>query len=125
MTLPTYAVRFFRVLLGVSVLLILVLATQPMDALPVRGINDKLMHALAFLALSWFVDFAFPKTGFDLRKILPLLGYGLLVELVQWPLSYRSLSGLDLLADAIGIGIYLLSQPLLRQLPIVKARWIP
>lgn len=122
--MPTAAVRFFRAVLVVSAVVILVLATQPMRTLPVGGINDKLMHALAFLALSWLVDFAFPRTGFDLRKILPLLGYGVLIELVQWPLSYRSLSGLDLLADAAGIGLYLIVQPLLRQLPFLKARWL-
>lgn len=36
-----------------------------------------------------------------------LLGYGLVIELVQWPLPYREFSWLDLVANVVGVLLYI------------------
>lgn len=69
--------------------------------------SDKINHLIAFATLAWLIDGAFqPWQSKWLLKILALLGYGALIELVQLGLPHRSFSLLDLAADAAGIGLY-------------------
>lgn len=113
----------FRLLLISSLLLILWLATMELIHPLMSGVNDKLGHVLAFAYLAFVLDFSFPKTRFDLTKIISLLTYGLLLETIQYFLPYRTFSLLDMVADVLGIVIYLLMRPLLRRVPILRLRW--
>jgi VanZ family protein len=91
--------------------------------LPLPGHSDKLAHACAFLGLGWLADFAFPGRPYGMAKILPLLAYGLGIELAQAFQPGRVASAADWLADAAGLALYPLAVPLLRRVPIVRRRW--
>lgn len=86
----------FGALLG-----ILALAMVPMGGPPVN-VSDKLLHALAFVFLTvWFLGV------FKWRRATliagALVGYGLLIELLQSTTAYRMADPYDVLSDAIGI----------------------
>lgn len=69
-------------------------------------VNDKLGHILAYFSLALLADAAFPGSGFGWRKWLPLMLYGLLIEIIQHQLPYRQFSLLDLLANGGGLVLY-------------------
>jgi VanZ family protein len=87
------------------------------------SVNDKIGHILAFVILAFLLDFSFPASNFNLSKILPLLAYGMLIEITQYFLPHRMFSLLDMLADGGGLVIYALLIPILRHVPILKLRW--
>lgn len=124
MSLSRATIIGFRLMLIVSMLLITFLTTMKLPHPVMTVINDKLGHILAFFCLAFVLDFSFPESSFDLLKILPLLAYGLIIEVVQYHLPYRTFSLLDLLADSGGIVIYVFIIPLLRQVPVLKLRWV-
>ncbi|MFC1684471.1 VanZ family protein [Pseudomonadota bacterium] len=74
-------------------------------------VNDKLGHILAYFALALFADGAFPSKSFGWRKWLPLMAYGLLIEVVQSQIPYRQFSVLDLVANGGGLVIYAVVAP--------------
>jgi VanZ family protein len=123
MNLSRVTIIGFRLIFVVSLLLITVLTTMKLPHSVMTAVNDKLGHFLAFFYLAFVLDFSFPKSSFNLLKILPLLVYGLIIEIVQYHLPYRTFSLLDLLADGGGIVIYVLIIPLLRHVPVLKLRW--
>ena len=102
----------FRLSLAAAVTGILILATTPLEYPVVSGINDKLNHIFAFFVLSLLTDFSFPDKKFSYAFFLPLLGYGLSIECIQYFLPYRMFSLFDIAGDAIGILIYRTSFPL-------------
>jgi VanZ family protein len=102
---------------------ILHLATTSSMIPVVEDINDKAEHWIAFYALALFADFSFPQDSFGRAKALSLLGYGLVIEIIQYFLPYRSFSLLDLSADAVGLVVYGISLPMLRRMPLLKKRW--
>ena len=77
--------------------------------------SDKINHAFAFFVLALLIDNAFPRTRFLLVKLWPLIGYGILIEIVQRYVA-RDSSLLDLGADMIGISLYWLLRKWLRRL---------
>jgi VanZ family protein len=124
MSLRANQVNVFRIALVFVLMAILILAMLPNQSLGMDKLNDKLNHIVAFFTCALLVDFSFPETEFGFKKIIALLGYGLLIEIIQWFLVYRSSSLFDLAADAIGLLCYGLSLPLIKQLPIFKRRWV-
>ncbi len=67
-------------------------------------IQDKLLHAAVF-SLITFLAYA---SKFDVNRItifISLILYGMLIEITQNYLSYRSFELYDLLSDIIGIAI--------------------
>ena len=70
-------------------------------------ISDKVMHigAFAFLAV-WFSG-QYEKRSYW-RIALGLIAFGILIELVQSTVSYRTAEWMDLIGDAAGIAIGLL-----------------
>ena len=123
MNLSCTSIIVFRVMLVLSLLLIIYLATTELTHPLMMSVNDKLGHVLAFVILAFFMDFSFPASSFNLSKILPLLAYGLLIEVIQYFLPYRMFSLLDMLADGSGLVIYVLLIPILRHVPILRLRW--
>ncbi len=99
----------WRILLVVALIATAWLCTTPVDYSGETGINDKLAHVLTFLALGLLADRAFPARAFDWTLWLPLLGYGLTIECIQYFLPYRSFSLADLAADAAGLLLYRLA----------------
>ena len=99
----------FRLALLSALLGIGYLGTTPTDVL-LPETNDKLKHLAAFLLLAYLCDAAFPRQPWNWRKFIPLLGYGLLLECIQYFIPNRLFSLADLAADAVGLALY----PLLR-----------
>ncbi len=93
----------FRVVFLVLLLLVSIGSVMDFGSTPAAALNDKLQHILAFAALG-----GLGGAGWPLRHrwafVLPLLlGYGLLIECVQWFLPWREFSMLDLAADLVGL----------------------
>lgn len=123
MALPQRDIVVFRVALCAALVTILYVATTPKSFPVIEDINDKVNHVTAFVALGLLADFSFPERGFDRRKILALLGYGLLVEVMQYFLPYRESSIYDLIADGAGLALYWCCMPAIRKLPWLRGRW--
>jgi VanZ family protein len=123
MNLSCTSIIVFRVMLVISLLLIIYLATTELTHPLMMSVNDKLGHILAFVILAFLLDFSFPASSYNLSKILPLLAYGILIEIVQYFLPHRMFSLLDLLADGGGLVIYAMFIPMLKHIPILRLRW--
>jgi VanZ family protein len=113
----------FRLFLVVTVSAVTFLATTRQESAFVQDISDKINHAAAFYVLAFLVDFSFPATYMGVRKILPLLSYGLAIEIAQSFVPERTPSSLDVFADVVGIALYKLSVPLLKRVPFLNLRW--
>lgn len=105
-TLPRNATLVFRLALAVTIVAILYLATTEVEYSVVEDLNDKVSHILAFFVLAFLLNFSVLDKPFNLKLATALLGFGLLIEFIQYFIPYRSCSLLDLTADAIGIGLY-------------------
>ena len=123
MGLPRTGIIAFRIALTITLILILFLATTRQSIPAVEDINDKANHLLAFGALAWLGDFAFPATSFGWKKFLWLLGFGVLIEFIQFFLPWREASSLDVMADAAGLAIYWWFNRYLRFFPLLGQRW--
>ena len=86
---PRFNLLLFRAALLTALLVILHLATTQLHYPGVDGLNDKVSHIMAFYALAILEDFSFPRTDFGLSKVLTLMAYGLMIEVVQYFLPYR------------------------------------
>ncbi|MGA9045877.1 VanZ family protein [Sulfuricurvum sp.] len=94
---------FYRLLFLGALLSISILALLPnYNALPpIVSVSDLLNHAAAFVLLSFLYTLAYSHS---FRRIaLTLIGYGLLIELVQAFLPTRFASIEDVIADSVGI----------------------
>lgn len=123
MGLPRSKIIAFRLALLVALIAVTYLATSPLQFPVVEDINDKANHLFAFFVLALLADFSFPHTGFGLAKAMPLLGYGLALEFIQYFLPFRSSSLYDLAGDGLGLLVYWFSLPALRHVPWLRARW--
>ena len=105
-----------RLLLGLALLIITGMALTPSPGVIQQSVNDKLGHTLAFLVLAFLAHASWPELKFSWRQIIPLLGYGLAIEITQYFIPNRYSSLLDIAADLAGIGLYMLLIPLIRHL---------
>jgi len=117
------AIVLLRITLAGSLLGIIALATAELTHPLLTSVNDKVGHIVAFLYLAFLLDFSFPESRFDILKVILLLAYGLLIEVIQYFLPYRTSSFLDLLADGVGVALYFLLIPILKYIPFLKLRW--
>lgn len=116
-TLTPAHVSLFRVALVTCLIVVTALTVMPLHEFPpAESINDKLSHLLAFLALAVMADYSFPEKDFIIPKGLPLLAYGIGIEVVQFFIPYRSFSVLDMVADAAGLIVYLFIIPVLNRI---------
>src|SRR3989344_2653643 len=123
MNLPGRKIVVFRAMLLTALIAITHLATTSLQYPVVEDISDKANHILAFYVLALLIDFSFPNREFGLAKVSVLLGYGLAIEFIQYFLPYRSASLFDVAADAVGLLVYWVSLPVLRQVPWIRSRW--
>jgi len=121
--MSAFQIQSVRCLLIIALAIISYLAFTPEEYSLVESSNDKLDHFAAFFVLALLADFSFPARAYQWPKFLPLLFYGLLIEIIQHFLPYRSFSWFDFLTDCIGLLCYGFSQPLLRRLPLLQLRW--
>jgi VanZ family protein len=102
----TQATLPWRMLLGLLIITVGVLALTPAPAVDLGLGWDKLNHTLAFAALAWcaVLGYRAPR-ALQWALLAGLLAFGGLIELLQQFVPNRSAEWGDLLADAIGIGI--------------------
>ncbi|HAG96549.1 MAG: hypothetical protein CMK83_18840 [Pseudomonadales bacterium] len=113
---------FFRLALLLNLLAIswLAFSARPLMIMP-DMLSDKIHHFIAFFVLAYCLDAGFPKRRFLVYKLVPLLFYGIAIELIQSRIPNRDVSGLDLLADALAIVSYwLIRQPMRKLLVPAK-----
>jgi VanZ family protein len=65
-------------------------------------VSDKVLHGLTFAFLAIWYTGQYSRKSYA-KLALGLLGFGVLIELCQLMVSYRSAEWGDLLADAIGV----------------------
>ncbi len=102
--------RLWRLADALLLMLVLVAALLPSMLWPVRidvdlGIGvDKLGHAVVFFCLAiWFAGQY--RTAALWRVAVGLMAFGLLIEICQSVVGYRSAEWLDVAADAVGIAL--------------------
>jgi VanZ family protein len=83
-------------------------ATQALNVSSDYEPNDKLMHFVVFFGFSVLVDLSSARKPFWLWKGLPLLVYGMIIEIMQYFSLERSFSLFDWYADFIGVFLYFL-----------------
>jgi VanZ family protein len=94
----------FFLLFAISAYMAFTPASSPLVLM--QALGDKVCHFLAFFVLFLFLDFGFPKE--PLRyKFYFLCLYGGLIEYGQFLLGYRVFEWQDLLADGLGLLLYL------------------
>jgi VanZ family protein len=114
----TYRLTLASALVGIAYL-----ATTSRHIPIAEDVSDKVNHVAAFYVLGLLADFSWPKSGFRAPKVLSLLGYGLAIESIQYFLPHRSFSLVDLGADAVGLLLYAVSVPLLKNLYPLSERF--
>ena len=103
-------IALFKVSTRAVVITLMVLglwvATTKLDFETSFTISDKIIHVVVFFGFAMLLDLASSRHPFWLWKGLPLLGYGIFVEVLQYFTPFRSFSVLDMLADFAGIMLY-------------------
>lgn len=108
--------RGWRLLLALLLLAISYLALAPAPPRTLDSGWDKANHLLAFATLAFSAHFAW--TAARVRRLwapAALLGYGVLIELLQSQIPGRSADARDVLADALGIAAGLALAALLQR----------
>lgn len=92
-----------KVLFWLACLVITALSLSPVEMLtaPIFDWWDKAQHASAFFALCCLGLFAYPIRPW--RVIVGLLGFGILIEVMQYFTGYRFAELSDFLADSVGV----------------------
>lgn len=102
----------FKVTVRVMVITLMLLgvwvATKKLDFPSGVSVNDKLIHILVFFGFAFLMDLASARKPFWLWKGLPLLVYGVGIEVLQYFTPFRSFSVMDMVADCGGILVYFL-----------------
>lgn len=105
-------IRIYRLVFLLLVLFISYAAVTPVEGGASVPYIDKLLHFVAFLILTFFMDLSIKKPLL-LSKValIFLILYAFLIELVQYFLSYRSAEVFDFISDLLGILVYLYFAP--------------
>lgn len=95
-------------MLFVCTVAVFFLATTSTNIPAVSHSNDKLNHIFAFVVLTFLADMSTDRQLTERVKwvTITIFVYGLLIEIVQWQLPYRSFSFADMGADLLGILLY-------------------
>ena len=105
-------IALFKVSARAVVITLLILglwvATTKLDFESSFAISDKIIHVAVFFGFAMLLDLASSRHPFWLWKGLPLLAYGVFVEVLQYFTPFRSFSVLDMFADFSGIMLYFL-----------------
>ena len=97
-----YILLSFRFLLVISFAAVTFLATQEIILDFQGSINDKAIHLACFFYLAT-ISWLSKIMDKDLWVYVIVLAYGILIEVVQIYIPYRSFELLDILADFTGI----------------------
>ena len=92
----------FKIILVISVPIITILSIHEVNLESSTNFLDKALHFFCFTYLTlitWLSRFL----SKDLHVYVIVLAYGILIEIVQRVLPYRSFEYLDIFADSVGI----------------------
>ena len=92
----------FRLILVISILLISILSIQEIEIQSSVNFSDKLLHFFCFLYLTiitWLSRIIYK----ELWLYVIVLAYGILIEIIQIYIPYRSFEFLDIFANFLGI----------------------
>ncbi|DAB31067.1 MAG TPA: teicoplanin resistance protein VanZ [Sulfurimonas sp. UBA12504] len=95
---------FFKGMFYFTLAVILYLATTTMQIKVVENIWDKANHFAAFFVLYILIHLAYKEVSLQ-SKVLILVIFGALIEIVQYFTPGRFFSLLDIFADSVGIAI--------------------
>ena len=107
-------IQGFRTVFVITLIAVSYLALTPIEIPQLEGSWDKSNHLDAFITLAFLLDFS--ASGNSI-KWLGLAGYGMLIEIAQWFTEYRYFELSDILADCIGIAIYVILRGQLARTP--------
>lgn len=97
----------FFIILALSAYLSLTPVQHPV----ITTLWDKLNHFLGYFLLYATLDLGFATAEKLAAKVLLVLGYSLLLEIIQHFVPNRDFSLLDMLANGLGILLYLALRP--------------
>ena len=92
----------FRILLVISITVLTILSIQEVKIESTIIFLDKLLHFLCFSYLT-LITWLCRILNKDLHVYVIVLAYGILIEVVQRFLPYRSFEYLDIFADFVGV----------------------
>ena len=92
----------FRFILGISIILISFFSIQEIEVERSVNFGDKLLHFSCFLYLT-IITWLSRIINKELWLYVIVLAYGILIEIVQMYIPYRSFEFLDIFADFVGI----------------------
>ena len=92
----------FRILLAISISIVTILSVQEVNIESSVNFLDKVLHFLCFSYLT-LITWLSQILNKDLHVYAIVLAYGILIEIVQRFLPYRSFEYLDIFADSVGI----------------------
>ncbi len=95
-----------RLLLVLLMVMGLWVATSTPADISLPTINDKIQHLLVFFTFAMLADLVTVRKPFWLWKGLPLMGYGALIEVMQFYTPHRSFELADWVADFCGVFLY-------------------
>ena len=105
-------IKIYRFVFLFLVIFISFVAVTPVEGGASLPYIDKLLHFVAFLVLTFFMDLSIKKPLlFSKAALILLILYAFLIELVQYFLSYRSAEVFDFISDLLGILVYLYFAP--------------
>ncbi len=96
-------ISFAKILFWSCVLAILVLTMLPTVAMEIVYATDKFAHFIAFFILSFLLWSAYKLPQPFITSVFLLGGFGLVIELLQYYIPYRSFSLFDFAADVAGV----------------------
>ncbi len=103
-------IALFNVSVKSLVVILMVLgawvATRHLEIPETLDFNDKIIHIAVFFVFALLMDLAVDRHPFWLWKGLPLLIYGILIEVAQYFSPEREFSYLDMVANFVGILLY-------------------
>ena len=102
----------FIFLLIMSIMLSL---TPPITTMPLT-LNDKIVHSAAYFSLMLACDFSWRSGKYLIIKALLVFVYSGLIEFAQDMVPGRHMSSYDLIANAVGIGVFLVLVPIFNKL---------
>ncbi|MEM8843800.1 MAG: VanZ family protein [Pseudomonadota bacterium] len=82
--------------------------------------NDKIIHAIAYFSLMLACDFSWKSGKFLIIKAAMILFYSGMIEYLQSFVPGREMSMLDIVANAVGIGFFVLLTPLFQNFQLYQ-----
>jgi len=98
--------KTYRILFVLAVIVTLILTLSVVSGFVHPGMfSDKLAHAIIFFILAFLLSHWLGKQ-YGILAITALILFGLLIEVIQYYLPWRSFSYRDWAADIIGVIFY-------------------